>query len=330
MGATLRQIARESSVSISTVSRALSNHPYVDKQTRARVKEVAERLNYRPSLAGRALRGLGTHTVGVVLPDMMNHFYARTVSILQDQLEDRGYGVTFAVTNNDIKRERDALERLASAYVDGVIIVPVIARNPPEPPDMAIVELNRISSRKVDKISYDETVGAYQLTKHLVNQGHRAIAYIGGNDNFTTTRNRLNGFFQALKEADIPSRPELLQCRSYTRSWGARATSILLDLDDPPTAVFSSSSEVTLGFLTTAHGRGLSLPDDMSLVSFGDPEWYEVVVPAITSYKQPIATCASLAVQMLTNRMADPNSTPTKITVEGEISYRNSVGSPRQ
>lgn len=326
MSPTLKQIARETGVAISTVSRALNGHPHVNEQTRRRVQDTANRLGYKPSVAARALRGSGTRTVGVVLPDMMNHFYARTVSVLQDQLEERGLGVVLTVTNNDGRREREALDRLGSRQVDGIIIVPTLMRTPPSPDGVPLVELNRQSSRAVDKVGYDESEGSYALVRHLVEQGHRSVGYIGGEGAFTTTRNRIAGYRRALAEDGIEARPEWFQLRTHTRAWGAEATARILDLPQPPTALFAASSEIALGFLSEARHRGLHLPDDLSLVAFGDPDWYEVVSPAITCYDQPIAQCASIAVQMLANRMAGTSSgDPTKVVVAGRLVLRDSV-----
>lgn len=167
MGANLRQIALECGVAVSTVSRALNGHPHVSEETRQRIREAAERLGYRPSVAARALRGSGTRTVGVVLPDMMNAFYARTISMVQDQLEERGYSVVMAVTNNEGRRERTGIERLVAGGVDGIIIVPTLTRTPPVPEGVPLVEMNRRSSRRVDWVGYDEEEGARTLVSHL-------------------------------------------------------------------------------------------------------------------------------------------------------------------
>lgn len=329
MSPTLKQIARETGVAISTVSRALNGHPHVDPTTRQRVQEVAERLGYRPSVAARALRGSGTRTVGVVLPDMMNHFYARTVSVLQDQLEERGFGVVLTVTNNDGRRERDALDHLGSRQVDGIIIVPTLMRTPPSPDGVPIVELNRQSSRAVDKVVYDEEQGAYELVSHLTGLGHRAVAYVGGEGSFTTTRSRIAGYCRALAEVGVEPHPDWFQLRSHTRAWGAQATEGVLTLAHAPTALFAASSEIALGFLTEARRRGLRLPADMSLVAFGDPDWYEVVDPPITCYEQPIAQCAGIAVQLLANRIgSSPSGEPTRVVVQGRTLVRDSAVAP--
>ncbi len=325
----LKQIARETGVAMSTVSRALNGHPHVDEHTRARVQEVADRLGYRPSVAARALRGSGTRTVGVVLPDMMNHFYARTVSMLQDQLEDRGYGVVLAVTNNDANRERAALDRLAAADVDGIIIVPSIVRLPPKPVGIPIVELNRESSRDCDKVCYDEADGAYSLVTYLTELGHRSIAMVGGEASYSTTRRRAAGYQRALSDVGVEMRPEWQQIRTHSREWGAEALRRLMALPEPPTAVFASSSELVLGLLVEARRLGLQVPHDLSFVAFGDPEWYEVVAPEVTSYEQPINQTASIAVQLLANRMSQgTQDAPTKVVVQGRVMMRNSAVQP--
>lgn len=329
MAPTLKQIARETGLAISTVSRALNGHAHVDDETRRRVLETADRLGYRPSAAGRALRGSATRTVGVVLPDVQNHFYAVTVSVLQEQLEERGYGIVLAVTGNDPRRERDALDRLTSARVDGIVVVPSPIRTPPVPPGIPLVELNRQSARKVDQVLYDEGDGIRGLVAHLVENGHRDIAFIGGDPNLSTTRRRLLAYRAELAASGIDGQPEHEQLGRYAPDWGATALRTLMGLDPRPTAVVAASSEITLGALQDARRLGVRIPRDLSFVAFGDPDWYRVVDPPLTCYDQPIAQTAGIAVQMLADRMSGSDKSPTRIVVEGHLVLRDSVATAR-
>ena len=328
MGSTLRQIALECGVAVSTVSRALNGHPHVNEETRRRIRETAEHLGYRPSAAARALRGSGTRTVGVVLPDMMNAFYARTISMVQDQLEERGHSVVMAVTNNEGRRERTGLERLIASGVDGIIVVPTPTRRPPTPEGPPLVEMNRRSSRRVDWVGYDEDEGARTLAGLLVGAGHHDIAFIGGQPSFSTTRRRLEGYRRALAEAGVEPDPRWVQLRAYSPDWGSEALGRLLALRPAPTAVCASSSELVLGLLTEARRRGLRLPSELSLVAFGKTDWYAVTDPGITTYEQPIEQVAHIAVQLLADRMAGSTADPTTVLVEGRVVERDSVAAP--
>lgn len=328
MGSTLRQIALECGVAVSTVSRALNGHPHVNEETRQRIRETAERLGYRPSAAARALRGSGTRTVGVVLPDMMNAFYARTISMVQDQLEERGYSVVMAVTNNEGRRERTGLDRLIASGVDGIIVVPTPTRRPPTPEGPPLVEMNRRSSRRVDWVGYDEDEGAHALVGLLVGADHRDIAFIGGQPSFSTTRRRLEGYRRALAEAGVEPDPRWVQLRAYSPDWGSEALERLLALRPAPTAVCASSSELVLGLLTGARRRGLRLPSELSLVAFGKTDWYAVTDPGITTYEQPIEQVSHIAVQLLADRMAGSTADPTTVLVEGRVVERDSVAAP--
>ncbi len=325
MAANLRQIALECGVAVSTVSRALNGHPHINEETRQRIRETADRLGYRPSVAARALRGSGTRAVGVVLPDMMNVFYARTISMVQDQLEERGYSVVMAVTNNEGRREQTGIERLVAGGVDGIIIVPTLTRTPPMPEGVPLVEVNRRSSRRVDWVGYDEKEGARTLVSHLIEAGHRSIAFIGGQPSFSTTRRRVEGYRQALAAVGVEPLPEWLQLSTYSPSWGAEALDRLLALPEPPTAVCASSSELVLGLLTEARRRGLRLPRDMSFVAFGNTDWFAVTSPSVTAYEQPIEQVTHIAVQLLADRMAGSTADPTRVLVEGRVIGRDSV-----
>lgn len=250
--------------------------------------------------------------------------------MLQDQLEERGYGVVLTVTGNEPQRERDAIARLVSAPVDGIVIVPTLLRNPPDAGPLPVVELNRLSSRKVDKVTYGEREGAKALTAHLVELGHTRIGFIGGPSTLSTGHNRIEGYRAALEAGGIAADPELERLRAFTPEWGESSLRYFAGLDDAPSAIVSTSSELTLGALRAAKDLGINLPDEISIAAFGNPDWYDLVTPRITRYDQPIGQCASIAVQMLANRLSGLTSdAPTRVLVAGEVVLRESVADKR-
>lgn len=317
-------------MAISTASRALNGHPHVDDLTRQRVAEVAERLGYRPSSAARALRGQSTHTVGVALPDVLNHFYASTIAVLQQHLEERGYGVVLGVTGDDAQRERDTIDRFVRASVDGIVLCPTIVRSPPSPTGIPIVEINRRSGRPgVDRVLYDEDRGTAALVGRLLDLGHRRIAFIGGQPAFSTTRARLAAYRDTLAAHGIEPASGLEQCGRYTPAWGKDVVDRLLAQEDPPTALFASSSEIVLGVLLRARALGIRVPDDLSIVAFGDPAWYEALEAPVTCYRQPLENVGLVAVQLLVARITGQGGPhPTQVTVEGHIIDRQSTKAP--
>jgi LacI family transcriptional regulator, galactose operon repressor len=312
--ASLKQIARECGVAISTVSRALNGHPSVSPATREQIVATAARLGYRPNNAARALRSRSSSTIGVVLPDMLNNFYAACTAVLQEQFEQRGYGMVLAVTRNDPSREREALHRLSSAQVEGLVLVPTSRRWELPGPQVPVVEMNRHSSRSgVDVVQSEEREGAREVVEHLLDQGHERIAVIVGEQQFSTTVERVDGARQAMDAAGLPLPAEFLLF-----GWA---------LHPRPTAVFAASSELALGALHAAQRLGVSIPRDLSLVAFGDPDWFEVCQPPLTSFEQPLHEVGMIAAQLLLSRLSGEQSAPraSRVRVRGRLVVREST-----
>lgn len=333
MVASLKQIARECGVAVSTVSRALNGHPSVSPATRERIVATSARLGYRPNTAARALRNRSSSTIGVVLPDMLNNFYAACTAVLQEQFEQRGYGIVLAVTRNDPSREREALHRLSSAQVDGLVLVPTARRWELPGPQVPVVEMNRHSSRAgVDVVQSEERDGAREVVEHLLDLGHERIAVIVGEPQFSTTAERVDGARQAMDGAGLPLPAELLLYGRHTRAWGAEALRDAWALHPRPTAVFAASSELALGALHAAQRLGISIPRDLSLVAFGDPDWFEVCQPPLTSFEQPLHEVGMIAAQLLLSRLSAEQAAPraSRVRVRGRLVVRDSTAAPAQ
>jgi DNA-binding LacI/PurR family transcriptional regulator len=331
MAASLKQIARECGVSISTASRALNGHPSVNPVTRERILAAAGRVGYRPNNAARALRSRSSSTIGVVLPDMLNNFYAACTAVLQEQFEQNGYGMVLAVTRNDPSREREALQRLSSAQVEGLVLVPTSRRWELPDPKVPVVEMNRHSSRSgIDVVQSEEREGSRQVLEHLLSHGHERIAVIVGEPQFSTTVERVDGARQALEAAGLQLPAELLLAGQHTRAWGAHAFRIAWALDPRPTAVFAASSELALGALHAAQQLMVSIPHDVSLAAFGDPAWFEVCQPPLTCFEQPLREVGMITAQLLLSRLSGDQTDPraSRVRVGGRLMVRKSVAAP--
>lgn len=331
MPASLKQIARECGVSVSTASRALTGHPGVSAATRERVIASAGRLGYRPNNAARALRSRSSATIGVVLPDMLNNFYAACTAVLQEQFERHGYGMVLAVTRNDPAREREALERLASAQVEGLVLVPTSRRWRFPDAGVPVVEMNRHSNRAgVDVVQSEEREGSREIVEHLLGHGHERIAVIVGEPQFSTTAERVDGARAALAAAGPGLPEELLLAGRHTRAWGAEASRLAWGLAPRPTAVFAASSELALGALHAAQRLGVAVPRDVSLTAFGDPDWFEVCQPPLTCFEQPLREVGMITAQLLLSRLSDdhPGRRASRVRVGGRLVVRASVAAP--
>lgn len=330
----LREVAKVAGVSVATVSRALSGHPHVDEDTRARVRAAASRLDYQPNALARALRRNHTMTVGLVIPDILNPFYSASAAVVQSVLEEHGYGLVLAISNNDPQTEARCLARLLEQQVDGIVHIPcrpfgaLVARDSER--HVPVVEMNRhTEGNRFDGVISDERDGAAQIARHLVGLGHKRIAMIAGSAGFSTTRDRVKGFREAILEAGLVV--DDIYLGDYTENWGGNALRQMLDRKDPPTAVFAASSLLVLGALTAARDMRLRIPLDVSLAGFGNAEWYELCDPPITTFALPLREMGMMAAQLLLDRMAAPPTEPvspitTRLT--GRLILRGSTAAP--
>ncbi len=330
--ATLRDVAREADLSISTVSRALTGHPHVHEETRHRVRSVAQELGYQPNALARALRRNQTKTVGLVIPDILNEFYASGATVLQSVLEHQGYRLILCISNNDPESDRRYLTALLQQRVDGIVHVPCTpdgARIVRESDDaVPVVELNRLSkSGLFDAVVSDDREGGLKVARYLLQLGHRRIGLIAGPESFSTTGNRLAGFREAFREAGLAVDPSLILHGDYSRAWGTQAVYAFMAMSPRPTALFVTGNQITLGALRGLVDLNLRVPDQVSLIGYDDPDWYAVWKPPITTYALPLKEMGLVAAQLLLARMAAAKteaSMPTVSRVAGQLVIRES------
>jgi DNA-binding LacI/PurR family transcriptional regulator len=331
--ATLRDVAVSAGLSPATVSRALSGQRYVDEATRARVVAAARALGYRPNALARALRAKQTMTVGLIVPDIRNDFYAETATVLQGAFEKRGYRMLLCITNNEPDSDRSYLRTLAEFRVDAIVYVPSAATGArglvTAPKRIPIVELLRHTEEGAfDAIVSDDREGSIALTSHLIGLGHRRIAMIAGPEPLSTTRYRIAGYREALRAAGLSAR---INRGAYTPEHGYEATRELLSRDPAPTAIFSSAGPLTVGVLRALKDRGAAVPHDVSLAAFEDPEWYAAQNPPLTCYALPLREMALLAVELVAKRLAEPaeaERAPATLRFSGRLIVRGSTAPP--
>lgn len=333
---TLRDISKRLGVSVSTVSRALSGQAYVNEQVRARIQEVADELDYRPNALARGLRRNQTRTVGLVVPNILNVSYTSAASVLQGVLQKFGYGLALYVTNNDRETERLCFQRLREQQVDGLVHIPTRASSPASllgesARPIPLVQMFRRSSRDVDAVVYDEETGAQQVVSYLIQLGHRRIGVIAGPAEYISVKARLRGAKRAVADAGLEPDDLSVIHREFASESGRQALHRLLDSVDL-TAVFPASVHFVLGSLLACTERNLDIPGQLSLAGFGDPHWYQIMKPPITSYTAPLDEMGMTAAQLLISRMEDPppsnRARPTQIVISGTLLKRESTAPP--
>lgn len=326
MAVTIKDIAQHAGVSASTVSRVLNRNSYVSESVRERIEKAMEELHYQPSWAARSLRGKPSFLIGLIIPDILNTYYTSIAKSILENLNRQGYNLIIQISNEDPDLDLAHLRVLYDRKVDGIIHVPVTGGHTSDyvreivAKGMPMIELNRQSeSDLLDAVLADNFEGAYVATRYLLSLGHRRIGLICGSPAVNTGKDRINGYKQALEEADVPSDSSLIKIGAFSKQWGAAATLELLALAPPPTAIFSSSNRLLVGTVGALAERRVRVPDDVSLISFDDSEWLDLWQPRVTTVDVAVEEMSMLAVQLLLRRIQE-GKPPEK-----PVTYRLSV-----
>ena len=326
---TIFDVAAEAGVSTATVSRVANGHPNIRDETRVLVREVMDRLGYVANLRARALAGGKTNVIGLLVDDLESSYITQIVRGVDAAVFEHGYGVMLATTHQRAGRGPRPLAPLFNGLTDGVIVlfatgfetyvVEAAERGFP----VVIVDHDPTPAAPVIKTANEE--GAHDAVRHLIDLGHRRIGIITGEQDIASARERLQGYRAALDEARLPRDESLVAEANFLVEGGARATDHLLDLEDPPTAIFASSDTEAFGAMLTIQQRGLSIPGDVSLVGFDDIPEASYVTPALTTVRQPMHDIGRRAAETLLDTMADPDQPPTTIELPTELVIRAST-----
>jgi DNA-binding LacI/PurR family transcriptional regulator len=326
----IKDIARSAKVSHSTVSRALNNNPRVKSDTVEKIRRIAEEAGYRGSAVARGLATSRTKTIGVVVTTIADLFAAGVVSGIESVAGDHGYSVVLANSNADPEREMRVVRTLEERRVDAIIVtasrvgalhLPLLSRM-----NVPIVLLNnQHPSEFAHSVMIENLPASYEAARHLVELGHRRIAYIGDRNGRQSDTERFGGYRQALDAGQLPFQPELVVYGSGTPESGMEAMASLLAFANPPTAVFCYDDMTALGAMRQVRSAGLSVPGDISVIGFDDLAISRFVEPPLTTIRQPMSEMGELAMRAVLDLLAGSGSTH-EIKVRGELIIRASTG----
>jgi LacI family transcriptional regulator len=302
---TIRDIARLAGVSVATVSRVLNDRPDVSPATRRKVLEVVERQRFQINPSARNLSRGRMGLVAVTVPMVEGHYFAAMLGGIADALDDADMRMLLFPARGDRNRQRSLRERLAPGTADGaVLMLPPESRD-----DLRALQNEHMPITVIDpRVPLDEGIpcvaaanaaGAHRATEHLLGLGHRSIAVITGPPGWAATEERRQGYQAALAREGLLPDPRLTLAGDWQIESGRAAANRLLELDEPPTAIFAFNDEMAIGTLRAAHERGLRVPDDLSVVGFDDVDRAELVTPQLTTVRQPLAEMGRMAVSLL-------------------------------
>jgi LacI family transcriptional regulator len=306
---TIKDVARLSGVSPMTVSRVINRSKRVSPETRQRVEQAIAELGYVPSRLARGLIRKKTGTLALIVPDVANPFFTLIVRGAEDVARRADYRMILCDTRADLTIERDVIEEMIAHRVEGIAIAPVS--------DRSRVHLRRLAKFGVPFVLIDRTVagvegdvvlgdsvgGAKRLVEHLVSLGHRRIGFIVESDEVSTARDRHRGYAEALEAAGLPLEPALVARATVDPRGGFDGMRRLLELEDPPTAVFTVNNLVAVGAIEAVRANGLEVPENVALVCFDDIEYASRLYPFLTVMAQPAETLGTLGTQLLLDRI---------------------------
>lgn len=326
---TIRDVARLAGVAPITVSRVLNNAGPVNLETRARVEAAIAELNYVPNVLARSFRSKRTETLALVLTDITNPFWTRVARGVEDSARQAGYSVFLCNTDENETIQLETVNLLLQKQVDGILLVP--RRNGAELVErirrqqVPVVVLDRrIPEIDVDVVRGDSEGGAYQLTRLLLQLGHRRIALLSGPADVSTAADRAAGFRRALLEAGCLSEGQMVY-GEYSYASGYAQTKNLLVQSSRPTALFAGNNLIATGAYHAIQQSGRQVPQDLALVSFDDFPPELQIEPFFTSAVQPAYELGCQATRLLLERLTQAG-TPREIVLPVEIVTRRSSG----
>lgn len=333
---TIRDVARQAGVSISTVSYVLSGERPVTATTRERVMTVVTDLGFRSNDLARSLKTGRSMTLGLIIPDILNPFFTTVARAAEDAASAHGYNLILCNSCNDAAREQGYLGLLRSRRVDGLIYM-AGSGNPHK-------NLRALARQGFPLVIIDEEIqgvdttsifvrnreGGIQAGQYLALLGHRQVGIIGGPPALKTAQDRLDGVRAGLARHGVAVTPERIIHADYQIDGGRAAMRRLLDAADTLTAVFAANDMMAIGALNEAHDRGIAVPHDLSIVGFDDIPLATMISPALTTVEQPAPAMGRQAVVLLLAMMA-PDLTPPgrRIMLDTRLRVRASTGPAR-
>ena len=289
---TIKDIARELNISPSTVSRALKNHPDISQETKKLVTELADKLDYQPNSIALSLRKSKSDIIGIVIPNIVHHFFSTVISGIEDIAYDKGYHLMITQSNEHYQREVDSIHALMATRVDGIF-----ASISSETPDFAhfhnlirkntpLVFFDRACDEiNTNKVLIDDYGGAFKAVEHLIDQGCRQIVHLASQSNLLISQNRRDGYINALKRHEIPLDEKLI-IESYNIDSGYYTIRDLIKDEVHFDGVFAVNDETAIGAIKAIKEAGLKIPEDVAVIGFGDDPIAKIVDPNLSSVSQ--------------------------------------------
>ena len=324
---TLRMVAEKAGVSVNTASRAINNKPDINIETKKLVLKIAKELGYIRNAAAVALRTKKTGTVGVVIEDNRNPFYAEVLNGMEVATREKNYHIIFANTQRDYKKEEEAINLLLAKRVDGLLIAPVQDRdddikNLIEANIPFVIVGRDFENIELDAVYNDEVKGGFLATEYLIKKGHKSIALIDGFLYKSPAKGRLEGYKKALKKYGISMDDALVSVGDIDVKDGYERTKQLFEKELDFTAIFAYNDMMAFGAMQAIREKGLRIPEDIGLVGYDDIPFCSLMDPALTTIRLKKQELGIESVKLLLSHINGNREKPKKIRLDVDIIAR--------
>jgi LacI family transcriptional regulator len=326
---TIYDVAEKAGVSIATVSKVINNTGRISDKTRKKVLGVMDEIKYYPSVVASALTGKRTQTIGLLVPNLANPFYAELARSMEDRADELGFSIVICSTDYKEEKEDKYVSLLIRKRVDGFIItsgfnnVSLIKELINQKIPVALIAYN-ISRESLSTVSVDDYTGGYQATAHLAELGHQRIAVIS--EKVQSSAERIRGYQNALKDYQLSFNETLLTETKATVNNGEKEAEKFLNLEEPPTAIFAFNDILAIGAMGAVRKKGLSIPEDISVIGFDDTILARHCYPPLTTMAQPLEEIGDQAVELLVAEIEGKATKKQRILLQAELVVRQSTG----
>lgn len=320
---TLKKLAKELNISISTVSRALNDHPDISTETKEKVKYLAQKHHYVPNIFAKGFRKRKSNILGVIVPNITHYFTSTILRGILYEASLKGYRVIISESNNDAKKQTEMLKTMIQFGVDGILvsltkmtkdvnsIIPVANKLP-------LILFDKVS-RKIPctQITINDEEAAFNAIEHLINIGKKRIAIIKEREFSYVSEKRYAGYLKALKEHNIEIDEKIIiSVDDISLQQGKRMTNILLSLKERPDAIFAITDDAAIGVIKTLKKFNIKIPDEIAVVGFSNSSHATIVEPSLTTIDQPGETMGKTAVKYLIEEIESPTEKISNKTIE--------------
>ena len=329
---TIHDLAKALNLNASTVSRALNDHPKISTETKKIVRQLAEELNYRPNALASSLRKGSANTVGLVIPRVNRNFFASAIEGIEAVLNKAGYHLIITQSNESLAKEKECIDSLLNARVDGIIIsissetLDLSHLLTVQDKKVPLIFFDRIPLNiEAGKVKLNDYMGAYKATEYLINNGYKRIAHLEGPRHLQMYLERKRGYMDALSNYGIACDESMIIENCLTQEKGFEAAALLTTMASAPDAIFCASDYSALGALMYLKENGFNIPGDVAVFGFSNEPFTMLMDPPLSSIEQFPYKMGEAAAQLFLDEIHEKNYLPRTIEIMPEVMVRKSV-----